>query len=321
MKYTEFKNGLEDGKAFSVYLFEGEDAFFRERGLSLLKNKFVSEPALNYVVLDEDVSLDVLLSSLEGFPFLSEKRLTCVREFYPKQEMFKKGLSAYLDNPSEHSIFAVLNEKSCEALKKYSCVQVVDCSKADYSLLVRWVKAQCDKQDVKIDAETAKTLCDYCLCDMTRIETEVNKLCSYVLDEKVITQTQIDELISKDTEYKIYQMTDYIATRKFDLALSVITEMMGKGEASQVILVSIYNYFRKLLHAAITGLTEKELALELGVKEFAAKKIKQQASSFKKRSLKVAVDTLVDTDYKIKSGQAEADERMWLTIFKIMTDN
>ena len=42
MKYAEFKNGLESGDVFSVYLFEGEDAFFRERGLSLLKNKFVT---------------------------------------------------------------------------------------------------------------------------------------------------------------------------------------------------------------------------------------------------------------------------------------
>ncbi len=321
MKYTEFKNGLEDGKAFSVYLFEGEDAFFRERGLTLLKNKFVSEPSLNYVVLEDDVSLDTLLSSLEGFPFLSEKRLTCVREFYPKQEFFKKGFASYLENPSEQSILAILNEKPCDALKKYPCVEVVDCSKADYTLLVRWIKAQCEKQGIKIEAETAKNLCDYCLCDMTRIETEVNKLCAYVLEEKVITQNDIDTLVSRDTEYKIYQMTDYIATKKFDLALAVITEMLGKGEASQVILVSIYNYFRKLLHAAISGLSEKELAIELNVKEFAARKIKQQSSVFKKRALKMAVDMLTDTDYKIKSGQAEADERMWLAVFKIMTDN
>ena len=97
MKFNEFKNGLEDGKEFFVYLFEGEDAFFRERALTLLKNKFVQEPDLNYLVLGEEVELDRLLSSLNGFPFMSEKRLTAVREFYPKQDIFKKGLKEYLE--------------------------------------------------------------------------------------------------------------------------------------------------------------------------------------------------------------------------------
>ena len=74
MKYVEFKNNLEDGQACAVYLFEGEDAFFRERGLSLLKSRFVSEPELNLVTLDSDAEVSEIISSLEGYPFLSEKR-------------------------------------------------------------------------------------------------------------------------------------------------------------------------------------------------------------------------------------------------------
>lgn len=320
MKYHEFKNGLEDGKAFSVYLFEGEDAFFRERGLSLLKSKFVSEPDLNYVTLGSDCTIEELLSSLDGYPFMSEKRLTCIREFYPKQDFFKKGLKGYLENPSDCSILAVLNEKPCDALKKFSTVNVVDCSKADAGLLVKYVKGECQKQGITIDGETAKELCDYCLADMTRIELEVKKLCAYALDTGVIKKSDLEELVSRDYEYKIYQMTDYIANKKFDLALSVIKDMLGKGEASQVILIAVYNYFRRLLHAAISGMNENQLANAFGIKDFAARKIKQQAGAFKKRALKQAVDALIDADYKIKSGQADADERTWLTIFKIMTD-
>ena len=59
----------------------------------------------------------------------------------------------------------------------------------------------------------------------------------------------------------------------------------------------------------------------LGVKEFAASKTIQQSKMFKKRSLKKAVDLLVDSDFKIKSGLIDADEQMWLSVFAIMTDN
>ena len=95
--------------------------------MNLLKNKFVSEPDLNFVTLDESASVGELLSSLEGFPFMSEKRMTVIREFYPKQEYLKDGLKDYLENPSQSSILVILNEKPTETLKKYQNVFKLPC--------------------------------------------------------------------------------------------------------------------------------------------------------------------------------------------------
>ena len=321
MKFGEFKNGLENGQTFPVYLFEGEDAFFRERGLNLLKNKFVNNPELNFSTLANDVELDELVSALSAYPFMSGKRLVLIREFYPKQDFIKKGLDAYFENPSDFTVFVIINEKACETLKKFSSVCVVDCNRADSGLLVRWIKAECSSSDVNIELETAKLIVDYCLSDMTRIENETKKLCAYVGTGETITKDDVNAMVSRDTEYKIYEMTDYIAKRKFDLALSVIRDMINKGETAQRILTAIYNYYRRLLHSAISNMDNAEMAKAFGIKDFALKKTKEQASMFKKRNLKSAVDALVDADFKIKSGLADADERMWLTVFKIMTDN
>lgn len=318
MKFTEFKNGMADGKAFAVYLFEGEDAYFRERGMLLLKNKYVSEPDLNFVTLDGGFSAGELISSLEGYPFMSEKRMTVVREFYPKQDFFKSGLKAYLEDPFSQSILAILNEKPCDALKKFGSVCVVDCAKADTALLVKWIKAECARCDVVIQAETAKILSEYCLSDMTRIETETAKLIAYVGAGQEITKNDVDTMVARETESKIYEMTDYIGKKQFDKALSVIKEMLFKGETEQRLIISIYNYYRRLLHAAISDLSTEEIAKVFGVKEFAIRKTKEQASMFKKRALKSAVDALADADYRIKSGLCDADDMMFLTIFKIM---
>lgn len=320
MKYTEFKNGLESGEVHSVYLFEGEDAFFRERGLALLKNKFVTEPSLNYVCYDGDVSINELLPSLDGLPFMSEKRITVVREFYPKADAIKGGLKGFLESPNPMGIFAVLNEKPCEALKKFDSVLVVDCSKQDTALLIRWIRAECGKASVIIDGETAKLIADYCSSDMTRIQTETDKLISYVGTDGVIDKQAVEEMVVKDTEYKIYELTDYIGKKKFDQALSVIYDMLSKGETMQRITVSVYNYYRRLLLTAISDKTTAELATAFGVKEFAVKKTKEQASMFKKKSLKNAVDALTESDFRTKNGLNDADEIAWLTIFKIMTE-
>ncbi|MBQ7348560.1 MAG: DNA polymerase III subunit delta [Clostridia bacterium] len=320
MKYTEFKNGLENGQSFSVYLFEGEDAFFRERGLKLLKNKFLSNPELNLTALEPNCGAEELICALSAYPFMSEKRLVVIREFYPKQEFFKGGFKDYLENPSDYSLLIVINEKPCEPLKKFSTVCTVECNRQDAALLARWIKGECANNGVEILAETAKVIVDYCLSDMTRIENETKKLCCYKGTGGTIERADVDAMVARDAEYKVYEMTDYIAKGKFDLALSVIKDMMSKGETPQRILTAVYNYYRRLLHSAISDMDVSGLSKAFGVKEFAAKKTKDQAAMFKKKSLKSAVDALIDADYKIKSGQADADERMWLTVFKIMTE-
>lgn len=320
MKYTEFKNGLNNGQEYAVYLFEGEDAFFRESGVALLKNKFVQEPSLNYVNLESDAPINQIVNSLEGYPFMSQKRMTLIREFYPKQESFKAGLKSYLENPLSTSILVIVNEKTCDALKKFSSVCVVDCSKADVSLLIKWIKAESSLAGVNIDGETAKLLSEYCLSDMTRIKTETNKLISYVGRGGTIRVEDVNDLVARDLEYKVYELTDYIGKKNFDKALLVISDMIDKGELASRILSYIYNYFRRLLHVSISDMTNAELADAFSVKEYAVSKMKQQASMFKKKALKSAVDMLCSADFNIKSGLAEGESYSYLTIFKIMTE-
>ncbi len=320
MKYTEFKNSLDNGTVSPVYLFEGEDVFFRERGLTLLKNKYLQNPELNLVSLGGDATVNELVTSLEGYPFMSEKRMTVIKEFYPKQEVFKNGLKNYLENPLETSLLVILNEKPCESLKKYQSVTLVECKKADKGLIVRWIKGECGKSNVSIDGETAGLIAEFCSSDMTRVESETKKLISYVSDGGEITAKDVEDMVARSTEYKIYELTDFIGKRKFDKALEIVADMLSKGDAPQRIIVSLYNYFRKLLHAAITEKTVSELMSLFGAPEFSVRKTKEQAKMFKKRAIKSAVDYLTDLDYKIKSGQMSADEGMWISLFRIITE-
>ncbi len=321
MKFLDFKNGLEQGLKYSVFLMEGEDAYFREKGLNLLKSKFISELTLNYTCFDgAGLNVKELYSSLTAYPFMSKKRLTAVREFYPDKNALNGDLKDYLNNPPSDSLFVILNEKPCEALKKFDNVCVVDCKKADVSLLVRWMRGECARYNVVIEGEAAQKVAEYCLSDMTRIENETNKLACYVGSGGVIKVADVDALVSRDTEYKIYEMTDHIGKKKHDLALSVVKEMLSKGETPQRLLLSVYNYFRRLLHVAISSANDTEIAKMLDIKEFAVKKAKEQAKLFKVRSLKTAVDKLTDFDYKIKSGLVDMTEALWLSIFSIMSE-
>ena len=321
MKYTEFKNLLENDKVYPIYLFEGEDAFFREKGANLLKSKFVAEPEINCANFDGEKALDKeIVASLVQYPFISRYRMTIIREYYPKKTSISKEFLELLENPVGSSILVIINEKPSELFKKFSSVCLVECNRADATMISRWIKATCQANSVEIDLETANLLANYCALDMVRVENETQKLISYCYEEKVIKREDVANLVTKDTEYKIYEMTDFIAKKQFDQALVTIQDMLSKGETLQHLFVSIYNYFRRLLHVAISNKTNAELSKMLDIKEGAVAKIKAQAKMFTKRALKKAVDMLVDTDFLIKSGMAEADNKIWLTIFTIMTE-
>ena len=186
--------------------------------------------------------------------------------------------------------------------------------------ILKWIKAECASAGVGISQTAADRICEYCLSDMLRIENEVSKLISFAGEGSTISDEDVNELVPRDSEYKIYEMTDYIAKKKFDKAVFIVNDMISRGETPQRILISIYNYFRRLLHVSISDAGAGKLASFLGIKEFAVKKALEQSSMFKKRALKKTVDFLEETDYKLKTGAAEANSAMWLAVFKIMTE-
>ncbi len=323
MNFLEFKKSLESGEIHPVYLLEGEDAYFRSLAVNAIKNRFILEPSINSVTFEGDALKDnanfsSFLSSLTSYPFMSEKRMTLVSDYHPNKDAVKSISSLIEDGVTSDSILVINNDKEDENLKKLSNVCVVTCKKSDPFTLSRWIKGTCERDGVSIDLETAKLLAEYCLLDMSRISTETSKLISYAFDKKVITKEDLEELIYRDSEYKIYEMTDYIAKKQIDNALKVISQLIAKGETEQRLLISIYNYFRRLLHVAISSMTEKELAEAFMIKEIAVKKAKEQASKFKITALKKAVDVLEDADFNFKSGKRDIVSEFYLSLFKIL---
>ena len=323
MKFVDFKKSLENGEVFPIYLVEGEDAYFRASAQSALKTRLISEPSVNYATfegenLKDGASFSEFLSSLTCYPFMSERRMTVVSDYYPNKDAVKNISKLYESKEAESSVLVIVNSKTDENLKKLPSVCVVECKKADGATLARWVKGTCERSNVQIDLETASLVAEYCLCDMARISTETEKLISFALDKKFIDKSDVDSLIYRDSEYKIYEMTDYIAKRQINNAVKVVFELLEKGETEQRLLISIYNYFRRLLHVAISSMSEKELADAFSIKEFAIKKAKEQANAFKIVSLKKAVDILEDADYKFKSGKMDLTNEFYNSLFKIL---
>ena len=261
--------------------------------------------------------MDSLLSSISLLPFMSEKRVTSISEFYPDKKQIER-LKDFFSNPLSDSILIIVNSKPFDVFSKFENIKKVDCSKKEPNVIAKWIKVTCSKYGVEILPSSINLITEYCLCDMSRIECEVKKLCDYVGMEGVIDDEITEMMVAKDTEYKIYELTDCIGKRKNQQALIIINEILGKGEPYQKLLISLYNYFRRLLFVAISDKSDSETASLLGIKEFALKKLKEQTRFFKVLALKQAVDMLCDSDYTSKCGKTDIENSFWLSLFSIM---
>ena len=159
MKFVLFKNSLKEGAA-PIYLFDGEEEYFKERGEEMLKERFLGEPSLNYSAFHGEAlkgaALTSLVAAAQSFPFMSEKRIVRVTDFYPTEKEYETYLKGYFENPSADTILLIVNSSRPKGkfdLKKMPNVTYVDCGKADEETVLRWIYTQFRRAGVRADTD------------------------------------------------------------------------------------------------------------------------------------------------------------------------
>ena len=248
---------------------------------------------------------------------MSEKRAVVVKEYYPNAQDLK-ALSGYFENPNETTMLIFCNSAPSENIAKQKNVTTVDCSKGDLLLLSGWISSKAKSAGLTVSNLAVNKIIDYCCYDMTRINGETEKLISYALGKSQITEADVDALCVKETDYKLYEVVDFIASRRYDRAYESFTEMLDSAGDGQKLFVSLYYHFRKLFYVSVSNESDKALSEYLGIKEFAVKKAREQARRFSPKRLKAVTDKLEKEDADFKQGRLEAQSAIWNGILNIL---
>ncbi|MBR1868367.1 MAG: DNA polymerase III subunit delta [Clostridia bacterium] len=321
MLFKELKKSL-NVDVRPIYLLTGEDAFFLERSQKLICDACLKQPDINLSRFDGAElkgNVDKLIYALSSYPFLSDKRVVVVKEYYPLAADLNK-LKKYFSEPIETTVLIVVDSSPCDALEKQKNVCVVDCSKGDFSLLSSWVINEVKKNGLTITQGAVNRLIDYCSYDMTRINGETEKLISYCDEGGIISENDVSAICHKETDYELYEVVDYIAGKKYDKAYDALMGMVGSAGDGLRVFTSLYNYFRRLLYVSVTttSMSVSEIAKNLKVKEYAVKKAKIQAASFSPKRIKEITDKLASLDVMFKSGRLEQQDAVWNAIMSVL---
>lgn len=323
MKFKDLKKSVTNG-AMPIYLIQGEDAFLRNSAVDILKDAFLTFPEFNFDCFDADYikeSPDNFFATVSSYPFMAEKRLVMVSEFYPTAADLKgKMLKRVFTEDFDTTVLIIVNTKKSASLEKQERVMVVDCSKLEAQIIVKWIRSEALKEEVVIGTNASEKIIEFCRGDMTRINAETKKLIAYVGKNGEITENDVEILAIKDTDYQVYELADSIAKGKNDKAFALLKDMLDKNTDKQRLFTSIYYHFRRLFYSAISGCTNAELASSLGVEEYAVKKSREQAKNFTPKRLKFICDKLSSFDGAFKSGEISLDDALFNTVFNIMIE-
>lgn len=306
MKFTELKDDIKNGRR-QIYLFEGDDAYFRTSAEKQIKDAYLETPELNFTAFDGErykgAALADIASACQVFPFMAQCRIVKVTEFYPTESEYDKYLKPTFENFPETTLLMIVNsqaKKGCD-LKRKKCVTYFDCNKTDRETVARWAYLTMKKAGVSSSAEACEAIADYCVSDMARVSKEVEKLIEWGKGS-LVTKADVDELVYKDADYRIYQMTGAVARGDYATFTEICRDLLSKGYDANAVIASLLNYFKNLLTALVSDKPQAELAQMLKMKDFALSKTKQQAKAMGKERLMGLIDSLYELSAAAKSG-------------------
>ena len=306
MKFTELKDDIKSGRR-AIYLFEGDDAYFRTSAENMVKNAFLEMPELNYISFDGEgvkgAGIEDIVSALAVFPFMAPCRIVKVTEFYPTDSDYEKYLKSTFENFPDTATLIIVNsqsKKGCD-FKRKKAVSYFDCNKADRETVARWCYLTMKKSGVSSSVEACEAIADYCVNDMARVSKEVEKLIEWG-KEGLITKADVDELVYKDADYRVYQMTGAVSRGDYSSFTEICKDLLSKGYDSNAVIASLLNYFKNLLTVLVSEKSQEELCTMLKMKDYALTKTRQQAKAMGKDRLIRLIDGLYAVSASTKGG-------------------
>ena len=326
------KNDIANG-----YVFCGLDEELIKISVESIINKVVEKDFLdlNFIKLDGlTTTFDEIENACETMPFFGDKKVVLVyRANFLKEKPEKDGAKTYTDilkyikDLPQHTVlimYYLFNDKrdtpkknkKLTTLDKY--VKVVHCDKLKKDKYYKKIEDLFIEKGRTIGKIQLRYFADKVQNNFDIIKREIDKLDCYALGRE-ITKEDIDKLIQNKSEDDIFDLVEYISTRKVEKALDLLDELLFKADQHMLIISSIGNHFKRLYEIKVYLTKGKRIDFFMSkyrLPQFVCEKLINQASKFNLKQLSELIKVCVDTEIKLKSSSSEKQMEMELMLFK-----
>ena len=274
MKYIELNAKLKE-KPKNIYLIEGDDAYFRDGAVKAILNACaISQPLLNAATFEGEAlkgGLSQFIGNLYTPPLFDEYRFVRVNGFaFGEKEwaLFKD----YAEKPCPSTVLVFVNTVKKQGgvdLKRKGGIEYVDCARESEETLCRWLFSLAKKEGLVPDQDAVSLMVRYCAQDAARLKNETRKIRLFLGEGGRLSRAVVEENVPKDTEYKIYELTQAASRKNFDAFTEIMNELLTKGFDEIAVLTALCSHYRTLSEIASSQLNDQALSQALGVKPYA----------------------------------------------------
>ena len=331
--YSQMKKELSEGMVSQLYLFYGEEDYLLAYYVKSIKKLILSGGLddFNLTVFDgKGFDINAFSEITESYPVMAERRLVIVRDvdIFKLPAKSRDTLSEILSSLPEFVcvifIFDTVEYKADKRLKIYEALnkagKIVEFKRPDKNDLVPWIKRRFSIVEKTIDTRTCEYLMFYCGTLMTALIPEIDKIISYSV-RKEITAADIEAVCVKTVEAQIYHLTDEISKKRFDSALSRLSELLSMKNDPIFLLAAINRQLSRLYGAKLAVNENKGIRYVMSMfqyhSEYPAEKLIESARGMELSWLRKAILLCAKTDEKLKSSPADKNDLLFLTVMEL----
>jgi DNA polymerase III subunit delta len=300
-----------------VYLWYGEEEFLIRRELTRLEGWLEQREDLSAKITVDaaDTPLAEVLTQARSPQLWGGRQLIIVwqAERYKSDEL--AALEKYLQAPARQTILLLmapgLKHKDVQAhqvwrqlLEQEAALGFPRLREGD---LPGWLQQEAKRQGKMLAPGAARQIVEAAGQNLLELDQELEKLILFTGAEITITAAHSAKLSSHSRSHTIFELVEALGQSKPDKALKVLARLLELGEHPSKIVVMLARQIRLLMRTR-EGLKKnlhgRELAKELGVAEFIAKKLIEQARGFRLARLRSQLIRLHEADQQIKTGMA-----------------
>jgi DNA polymerase III subunit delta len=303
----------------AVYLLLGDDEERKSRGVEKLRAGRAVE-----AYDAAGTSPESVVSACNSFSLFGEGPFVVLKNLDAWNAAQKAVVVDYLEDPSPGSDLILLGkklgarERLLSAVKKSGEVHNFEQPKG--KALVRWVVGHAKKLGLDLPDDVAEDLTVRCSGDKMRLLQETEKLSLYVGDGTA-THDDVAALCPPDVQSNIFAFVDSLAAGERDRALILLEDLINTGEPPLRLTFMIRRQFQLVARARALlerGTPQKEVASQLKVPPFVARKLEEQGRKLDDRDLDHALALIQNLESGLKGGSGLSDElQVEMTVLKL----
>ncbi len=330
--YKYMKTALDSGNIDRLYIFSGDESYLRQYCVNQLHKLLVEGvcEAFNFHDFNgSSLDLEALALAIDTYPMMSDRTMILVNDFdifgmnEANRNRFMEIIQDLPDYVCVVFVYDTITYKADGRLKKLSAAvdkyAVWVCfDPQSQAELTAWTVKKFKTLGRSIDRSDASYLVDISDGLMTSLNQEIEKLAAFTADR--VTRSHIDQLVEPTVDAVVFDMTNAIAEKRFNDALTKLHTLVEKKEEPISLLSVLGGQLRQLYTAKLALEAGKDAAFLQklwGLSPYATKLRIGASRRFSMGWCRKALILCAETDLKMKSTGYDKQLQLEMLILEL----